>query len=74
MAKYRVAINFEEGVSIEVDADNKQDAEQKAYTLVENYGGTDYPKKYNQDTLHSDYFTQDAKLIGEKWWINTEHI
>jgi len=66
MAKYRVAINFEEGVSIEVDADNKQDAEQKAYTLVENYGGTDYPEKYNQDILHRDYFTQDAKLIGEE--------
>ncbi len=65
MAKYRVAINFEEGISVEVEADNELDAEKKADTLAEYYGGTKYPKACNQNTLHRDYFTQDATLIPE---------
>ena len=65
MAKYKVAISFEEGVSVEVYAYDKQDAEKKAYALVEECGGTEYPKEYNQDILHRDYFTGDAELVGE---------
>lgn len=66
MAKWKVGINFEEGMSVEIDADNEIDALAKVYTLVEDYGGTEYPKKYKQDILHRDFFTLDAKLIGEE--------
>jgi len=64
MSKWKVGISFEEGMSIEIEADNELDALKKAYTLVEEYGGTEYPKEYKQDILHRDFFTQDAKLIG----------
>ncbi len=35
MAKWKVGINFEEGMSVEIDADNEVDALAKVYTLVE---------------------------------------
>lgn len=64
--KYRVAICYEDGVTVDVMADNKQDAENKALMLVGEFGGTEYPKEYNANVVHRDYFTQDAELIGEE--------
>ncbi len=39
--EYRVGITLEEGISVVVVADNEKEAEQKAFNLVEDYGGTD---------------------------------
>lgn len=65
MAKYRVAICYEEGVTVYVDAKNADDAEKKAYAVAEEYAGLSFPEKYNHDCVHRDYFTQDATKIGE---------
>ena len=66
MAKWKVAICLDEGVSVEVEAEDEVGALKKAYTIVEEHGGTEYPKEYKQDVLHRDFFTQDATLIGEE--------
>lgn len=65
MPRYRVAICFEEGVVIEVDADNEADAEAKAHLVAELHAGSEYPSEYNADTVHRDYFTQDAEEIAD---------
>jgi hypothetical protein len=65
MAKYKVAICYEEGVTVYVDAKNADDAEQKAYALAEDYAGSSYPQEYNHNCVHRDYFTQDATKVGE---------
>lgn len=65
MSKYKVAICLEEGVSVYVDAENADDAEQKAYALAAEYGGSSYPEEYNHNCVHRDYFTQDAIKIGD---------
>jgi hypothetical protein len=61
--EYRVGITLEEGVSVIVVADNKKEAEQKAFNLVEDHGGTDYPKEYSPKSLHRDYSVTDAQEI-----------
>ncbi len=61
--EYRVGITLEEGVSVIVVADNKKEAEQKAFNLVEDHGGTDYPKEYSPKPLHRDYSVTDAQEI-----------
>lgn len=63
MKTYRVSICFEEGVTIQVKAKNDKDAETKAYEIASEFGGSNYPKKYDQNCVHSDYFTQDAEEI-----------
>ena len=64
MPRYRVAICFEEGVAIEVDADNEADAEAIALVLAELHAGSKYPPKYKPDRVHRNYFSQDAKEIN----------
>ena len=63
MKIFRVAICYEEGFTIQVKAKDTEDAEQKAYELAENYGA-DVPKKYLPNTVHRDYFTQDAEEVN----------
>ncbi len=53
--KYRVGITFDEGQTILVSASNEEEAEELALKLVEEYGGTDYPKMCEQDFLHRDW-------------------
>ena len=63
MKTYKVAICFEEGVTVEVKAKNAEEAEEKAYKLADDYGGTDYPVEYNPDRVHRDWFTQDTQIL-----------
>ena len=43
MKKYKVIINLEEGIGVEVDAESINDAENKARNVAAFYGGTSYP-------------------------------
>ena len=45
MKKYRVSICLEEGVVVEVNAESKEDAEDKAHSLAADWGGSSYPKE-----------------------------
>mgnify|MGYP001036336021 FL=1 len=49
MKKYWVPIIFEERVLICIKAKNEDEAISKSESLVNDYGGTDYPKEYKQD-------------------------
>ena len=60
---YKVAICFEEGVVIEVKANSEEEAEKQAYKLADDCGGTEYPKEYNQDHVHREWFTQNATVV-----------
>ena len=46
MKKYWVPIIFEERVLICIEAKNEDEAINKSESLVNDYGGTDYPKEY----------------------------
>ena len=61
MKTYKVSICLEEGVVVEVSAENAKDAEEKANELAANYGGSNYPTEYNHKCVHRDYFTQDVE-------------
>ena len=65
MPRYRVAICFEEGVVIEVDADNEAHAEGLACQIAEQHAGSEYPPHYNADTVHRGYHSQDAEEIAD---------
>ena len=60
---YKVAICFEEGVTVEVKAKNAEEAEEKAYKLADYYGGADYPIECSPDRVHREWFTQNAEEI-----------
>ena len=64
MKTFRVTICLEEGVNVEVEAEDAEDAEQKAFDLAEEFGGSSYPKEYDHDCVHRDYWTQDAEEIS----------
>ena len=55
LKKYRVGIHFEEGQVLTVEAESKEAAEQIAMDAVDDYGGTEYPKKFNQDGVHREF-------------------
>ena len=63
MKKYKVIINLEEGVVVEVNAESAEDAEQKAYALEEYWGGSSYPKEYKANHIRREYFVEDAEEI-----------
>ncbi len=63
MKKYKVIINLEEGVVVEVNAESAEDAEQKAYALAEYWGGSSYPKEYKANHIRREYFVEDAEEI-----------
>jgi len=59
MKTYRIGIHFEEGVVLGVAAESKEAAEQIAMDAVDDYGGTEYPMKFNQKCVHREYFVTD---------------
>lgn len=63
MPKYRVAICLDEGVIVEVDAVNAEEAEAEAYALADEMGGSDYPKQYAPNHVHRDFWTQDVEEV-----------
>jgi hypothetical protein len=63
MKSYKVAICLEEGQTVNVLANNPEEAEKKAYLIAEMYGGTNYPKEHKPDCVHRDYFVQDPQEL-----------
>ena len=63
MKTYRVSICLDEGQVVKVKANSPAEAEQKVYALVEELGGTDYPKEYEAKCVHRDFFTQDVEEV-----------
>ena len=63
MPKYRVAICLDEGVIVEVDAANAEEAEAEAYALADEMGGSDYPKQYAPNHVHREFWTQDVEEV-----------
>ena len=63
MKTYRVAICLEEGVVIQIQAEDEKSALRKAEEIGNEFGGTNYPTKYKQNCVHRDVFTQDAEEI-----------
>ena len=55
METYRVGIHFEEGVVLTIKAESKEAAEKIAMDAAELFGGTEYPKKFNQDGVHREF-------------------
>ena len=55
METYRVGIHFEEGVVLTIKAESKEAAEKIAMDAIEECGGTEYPKKFNQDGVHREF-------------------
>ena len=64
MPRYRVAIYHEESVVIDIDAEDAGQAEQLAYDLADEYG-TDVPPQYQPETVHREFFAQDAEEIDD---------
>lgn len=64
MPRYRVAICHEESIVIDIDADDAGQAEELAYDLADEYG-TDVPPQYQPETVHREFFTQDAEEIDD---------
>jgi len=63
MPKYRVAICLDEGVIVEVNAVNAEEAEAAAYALADEMGGTDYPRQYAPNHVHREFWTQDVEEV-----------
>ena len=66
MKTYRVGIHFEEGQVLTVEAESKEAAEKIAMDAVEEWGGTEYPKKFNQDGVHREFCVLSAYRRGER--------
>ena len=61
--KFRVAIAYEEGFVIEIKAKSKEEAEEKAVEMTEEYAGVSFDDGTITDTVHRDYFTVQSDLM-----------
>ena len=61
MTKFKVSVSVEEGAILSLEAKNKQEAEELAIEILSFYGGVNYPKEYNAETVHRDYMVIDIK-------------
>ena len=64
MKTYQIGIPFEGGVVLTIEAESKEAAEQIAMDAVDDYGGAEYPKKFNQKCVHREYLvthTEESK-------------
>ena len=55
MAIYQVGIHFEEGQVLTVEAESEEAAQKIAMDAIKEWGGTEYPKKFNQDGVHREF-------------------
>jgi hypothetical protein len=67
MKEYRVGVHFEEGFSVKVKADNKEQANKKVYDMVNEYGACiisdEVPKYHVKDVVHRDWQITDVEVI-----------
>ena len=67
MRTYRVGVCYEEGFVMKVKAASKEDAEEKAKVICDEYSGVNESMINAKgiigkiDTVHRDLFTQDAE-------------
>ena len=64
-SKYRVAIAYEEGFVIEIEAKSKEEAEEKDVEMTEEYAAVCFDNGAITDTVHRDYFTVQADLMEQ---------
>ena len=64
-SKYRVAIAYEEGFVIEIEAKSKKEAEEKAVEMTEEYAAVCFDNGAITATVHRDYFTVQADLMEQ---------
>ena len=67
MKEYRVGVHFEEGFSIKVKANSKEQANKKVYDMVDEYGACiisdEVPKHHHKDVVHRDWLITDVEVI-----------
>ena len=63
LKEYRVQIVLSEGSVVYVKAKDEEEACEKAYTLADEYAGSEYPNEYGADCVHREFFTQEAEEV-----------
>ena len=64
MTKYRVAVHYDEGTVLTIEADSPEQAEEKAEQILVDHACVSYPSEYGGNVVHRDYMVVDC-LIGE---------
>ena len=65
MSEYQVAIAYEEGIRITVEATDIESAEKKALELVEEHG-SEVPREFDPKTVHRDFFAVEVRSIHDE--------
>jgi len=59
MKEYRVAVHFEEGFVVHVNATSEEEAHKKVFDMVDDYGtctiSGEVPEYHNKDVVHRDW-------------------
>ena len=63
LKEYRVQIVLSEGSVVYVKAKDEEEAYEKAYTLADEYAGSEYPDEYGSKCVHREFFTQEAEEV-----------
>ena len=62
--EYRVGVAYEEGFVVKIKANSKEQAKQKVFDMVDEYGDciiSDTPKYHDKDTVHREWFITDVE-------------
>ena len=59
MNKYKVSVCSEDGVVLIIEAKSKEDAQEQAQHIADNYAGSNYPNEYEPNTVHRDFFINE---------------
>jgi hypothetical protein len=67
---YKVGVNFEEGFSVKVKANSKEQAKQKVFDMVDEYGACvisdEVPKYHDRKVHHRDWTVYVEEEDNEK--------
>ena len=52
MTEYKVAVHYDEGTVLHIEADSPEQAQEKAESILLDNASVDYPKEYVPDVVH----------------------
>ena len=63
MTEYQVSVHYSEGTVLYLEADNPEQAEEKAQSILEEHVEAYYPKEYKPNPVHREYMVVEC----EEW-------
>ena len=66
MTEYKVAVHYDEGTVLYIEADSPEQAKAKAETILLDEASVSYSSDYSPDVVHRDYMVVECEEMVKK--------